>query len=354
MDGPPQDDRSARRREQARARAARRRRNVAYWSVITVAAVLAVAWAVNPGWSLRGGSSGTEVAQAEPAPADSGAAPGATSTAADATATTATAGMAATTTAAEAADSPRAAHERDFGLAASGSPARQKVTVPVLMYHRVAPMSTATNATSYDLTVTPAQFREQMAWLKRNGYTAISQAELFRAIEDGAALPKKPVVLTFDDGYVDAVKDVLPVLEPLGWPGTFFIISSRIGERAFLTAKQIRRLSAAGMDIGSHTVDHLELPSLSESSRAQQLTQSRKELEKVLGHPVRWFCYPAGRNDAASAASVEKAGYLLGYTTEGGSVLQADSLSQLPRVRVSGGGSLQQFAASVKAASAAG
>lgn len=354
MDGPPQDDRSARRREQARARAARRRRNVAYWSVITVAAVLAVAWAVNPGWSLRGGSSGTEVAQAEPAPADSGAAPGATSTAADATATTATAGMAATTTAAEAADSPRAAHERDFGLAASGSPARQKVTVPVLMYHRVAPMSTATNATSYDLTVTPAQFREQMAWLKRNGYTAISQAELFRAIEDGAALPKKPVVLTFDDGYVDAVKDVLPVLEPLGWPGTFFIISSRIGERAFLTAKQIRRLSAAGMDIGSHTVDHLELPSLSESSRAQQLTQSRKELEKVLGHPVRWFCYPADRNDAALASSVEKAGYLLGYTTEGGSVLQADSLSQLPRVRVSGGGSLQQFAASVKAASAAG
>ena len=351
MDGPPQDDRSARRREQAQARAARRRRNVAYWSVITVAAVLAVAWAVNPGWSLRGGSSGTEVAQAEPASVDSGAAPGPTSTAADATATTTST---AATTAAEDVTSPRAAHERDFGLAASGSPARQKVTVPVLMYHRVAPMSTATNATSYDLTVTPAQFREQMAWLKRNGYTAISQAELFRAIEDGAALPKKPVVLTFDDGYVDAVKDVLPVLEPLGWPGTFFIISSRIGERAFLTAQQIRRLSAAGMDIGSHTVDHLELPSLSESSRAQQLTQSRKELEKVLGHPVRWFCYPAGRNDTASAASVEKAGYLLGYTTEGGSVLQADSLSQLPRVRVSGGGSLQQFAASVKAASAAG
>lgn len=108
------------------------------------------------------------------------------------------------------------------------------------------------------------------------------------------------------------------------------------------------------MDIGSHTVDHLELPSLSESSRAQQLSQSRKELEKVVGHPVRWFCYPAGRNDSASAASVAEAGYLLGYTTEGGSVLRADSLTQLPRVRVSGGGSLRQLAASVKAASAAG
>ena len=352
MEGPPQDDRSARRREQARARTAKRRRDIAYWSVIAVAAALAVAWAVNPDWSPRGGSAGTDVAQAQP----SGAAPGEATGAATTGSTTAEAAADATTgeaTTAPATATPRDAHERDYGLTASGSPARQKVTVPVLMYHRVAPMSTATNATSYGLTITPAQFREQVAWLKRNGYTAISQAELFRAIEDGAALPKKPVVLTFDDGYVDATKDVLPVLEPLGWPATFFIISSRIGERAFLTATQLRRLSAAGMDIGSHTVDHLELPSLSESSRAQQLTQSRKELEKVLGHPVRWFCYPAGRNDAASAASVAKAGYLLGYTTEGGSVLRADSLTQLPRVRVSGGESIGQFAASVKAASAA-
>lgn len=345
MDGPPQGDRSARRRQQARDRAARRRRDVAYWSVVAVAAVLAVAWAVNPGWSLRGGSSGTEVAQAEPPGGGPGAGAtgtGPTSPAGGGEGTGTVAGTAA-----------RDAHERDYGLKASGSPARAKVTVPVLMYHRVAPMSTATNDVSYNLTITPARFREQVAWLKRNGYTAITQAELFRAIEDGAALPRKPVVLTFDDGYVDATKDVLPVLEPLGWPATFFIISRRMGERAFLSAKQIKRLSAAGMDIGSHTVDHLELPSLSASSRAQQLTQSRKELEKVVGHPVRWFCYPAGRNDAASAASVARAGYLLGYTTEGGSVLRADSLTQLPRVRVSGGGSLQQFAASVRAASAA-
>ncbi len=345
MDGPPQDDRSARRREQARARTAKRRRDVAFWSVLVLAAVLAVAWAVNPSWSLRGGSDGA-TAQAEPPP---GTAATGTSTAPSSRSTA----RPATTTAATQ-DAPRDAHERDYGLKASGSPARAKVTVPVLMYHRVAPMSTATNATSYGLTITPKEFREQVAWLKRNGYTAISQAELFRAIEDGAALPKKPVVLTFDDGYIDMVKDVLPVLEPLKWPATFFIISSRIGERAFLDAAQVKRLSAAGMDIGSHTVDHLELPSLSEASRMQQLSQSRKELEKLVGHPVRWFCYPAGRNDAASAASVAKAGYLLGYTTEGGSVLRADSLTQLPRVRVSGGGSLAQFAASVKAASAAG
>lgn len=314
----------------------RRGRDIAFWAVIAVAVVAAVAWFANPGWSLRGGDGSGEAlqAQAQTVPQPVATTAPATTTEAAPTATIDT-------------------HERDHGLSASGTPARSKVTVPVLMYHRVAPMSTATNATSYNLTVTPAQFRQQMGWLKKNGYTAISQAELFRAIQDGASLPKKPVLITVDDGYVDAVTNMLPVLEPLGWPATFFIITSRIGERAFLTAEQITRLDRAGMDIGSHTVDHLELPSLDESSRMQQLRSSRATLEKLLGHPVRWFCYPAGRNDSASAASVGKAGYLLGYTTEGGSVLRADSLTQLPRVRVSGGQSLDSFGASVRAASAA-
>lgn len=311
-----------------------RGRDIAFWAVIATAAIAAIAWLAYPDWSPRGGDEGARAS------------------AVAATATPPSAATAPATTEpvpATAGDT----HERDHGLSASGAPARAKVTVPVLMYHRVAPMSTATNSTSYGLTVTPAQFRQQMGWLKRNGYTAISQAELFRAIQDGAALPRKPVLITVDDGYVDAVTSMLPVLEPLGWPATFFIITSRIGERAFLDGDQLKRLDRAGMDIGSHTVDHLELPSLDEASRMQQLRTSRSTLEKLLGHPVRWFCYPAGRNDAASAASVAKAGYLLGYTTEGGSVLTADALTQLPRVRVSGGQSLDSFAASVRAASAA-
>jgi peptidoglycan/xylan/chitin deacetylase (PgdA/CDA1 family) len=291
--------------------------------------MLAGTWLVNPGISLRGG-----VTSATSAPATTPSTPTPREPAPVAPAVVDT-------------------HERDYGLTASGNPAKAKVTVPVLMYHRVAPPSTATNATSYNLTVSPADFRKQMQWLKRNGYSAISQAALFRAIQGGASLPRKPVVLTFDDGYVDAVTDVLPVLRPLGYPATFFIITSRIGERAFLNARQIRTLSAAGMDIGSHTVDHLELPTLAPAARARQLRQSRATLETLLGHPVRWFCYPVGRNDSASAAAVADAGYLLAYTTEGGSVLRADSLTQLPRVRVSGGQSLDSFASAMRAASAA-
>ena len=105
------------------------------------------------------------------------------------------------------------------------------------------------------------------------------------------------------------------------------------------------------MDLGSHTVAHTELPGMGSTDRAQSLAQSRATLEKGLGHPVRWFCYPAGRNDSASAQAVAKAGYLLAYTTEGGSTLRSDQRETLPRVRVSGGESLSSFGASVTAAS---
>jgi peptidoglycan/xylan/chitin deacetylase (PgdA/CDA1 family) len=339
--GPP-DDR-AQRRAQAGRRRRRRRENAALGAVVTVALMLAAVWAVSPGMSLRStGGPEQASASADDAPARE-----------EAGRTASTPTRAVTARAADTVAAPRDTHERDYGLTRSGTPARAKVTVPVLMYHRVAPASTATNAVSRGLTVTPAAFRAQMAWLRRNGFTAVTQAEVFRAIQDGAALPRKPVLLTFDDGYVDAVNDVLPTLRSLGFPATFFIITGRIGARAFLDADQLRTLSAAGMDIGSHTVEHLELPSLDPATRARQLSASRAALETLLGHPVRWFCYPAGRNDAASARAVADAGYLLAYTTAGGSVLRSGALTRLPRVRVAGEASLDAFATSVRAASAA-
>lgn len=226
------------------------------------------------------------------------------------------------------------------------------VTVPVLMYHRVAPASTATNAVSADLTVTPQDFRAQMAWLAREGYTPISQVQLFRAMMEGDPLPARPLVLTFDDGYVDMVDEVLPVLQRRGWPATMFVITSRIGQPAFLTWPQIERLDAAGMEVASHTVDHVELPTLDPAERERQLVESRRVLEKRLGHMVRWFCYPVGRYDDASAQAVADAGYFLAFTTEPGSSLDPSSRTTLPRVRISGGMSLDAFADTVSSASA--
>jgi peptidoglycan/xylan/chitin deacetylase (PgdA/CDA1 family) len=178
---------------------------------------------------------------------------------------------------------------------------------------------------------------------------------LWQALDQGAPLPPKPVVITFDDGYVDAVTTIAPALRRYGWPATFFVITGRVGERAFLTWPQIERLDREGMDVASHTVDHLPLPSLDPSRRAYELTASRRALEAHLGHPVRWFAYPIGPYDAASEQSVREAGYLLAFTTAPGARLTAADAMAEPRVRVHGlGASLSEFAAAVTAAEQGG
>ena len=220
---------------------------------------------------------------------------------------------------------------------------RSSVRVPILMYHRIAPVSTVTNAVSRDLTVTPAAFRAQMAWLAANGYRAITQEQLFRGLYEGAPLPKRPVVFTFDDGYVDGEKSVLPMLVKRKWPATFYVITGRVGQRAFMSWRQLQHLDRAGMDIGSHTVGHRELPGLDSAGKRAQLTDSKRDLERHLHHPVYWFCYPAGRFDTASVQATKDAGYLIAVTTQPGSTVRADRPLETPRIRVRGPGSIDQL-----------
>lgn len=232
-------------------------------------------------------------------------------------------------------------------LAYASSPARSSVRVPILMYHRVAPASTGTNAVSRDLTVEPEVFTGQMAWLAENGFHPITQRALFESLERGAALPTKPVVLTFDDGYVDALTTVLPILKSHHFPATFYVITGRNSQPAFLSWDQMKRLDAAGMDVGSHTVGHVELTGQSAEGKRVQLERSKRDLEKHLGHPVYWFCYPAGRFDAASVAATKAAGYLLAVTTQPGSTITSAAPLEAPRVRIHGPGAISDIGRSL-------
>jgi peptidoglycan/xylan/chitin deacetylase (PgdA/CDA1 family) len=237
-----------------------------------------------------------------------------------------------------------------LGPSLPSRPPARSLDVPVLMFHRVAGRETATNAVSRDLTVAPSRFDAELEWLARHGFHPVHLETLFGALEYGRPLPAEPVVLTFDDGYVDDAMTVAALLLRRGWPGAFFVITGRVGERAFLTWRQIEQLDREGMDIGSHTVDHVDLPGLSALDLRHELVDSRRQLERRLGHPVYWFAYPAGAWDAASAVEVRRAGYLLAFTTATGPDLSGDALLSEPRVRIRGDESLATFAGELAAA----
>jgi peptidoglycan/xylan/chitin deacetylase (PgdA/CDA1 family) len=204
----------------------------------------------------------------------------------------------------------------------------------VLTFHRVAPPATA--AALPDFILSPAVFAAELRRLARSGYRPVSEADLLRALYQGAPLPRRPVLLTFDDGYVDDVKTVLPLLELRGWPASFFVITGRVGLPEFLTWPQIQQLDLAGMDVGSHTVDHVALANLRPRARDRELRASREALEEHLGHPVDWFAYPYGSYDAATVRAVRRAGYLLAFTTDPRFELCAATPWSEPRLTVRG------------------
>jgi len=213
---------------------------------------------------------------------------------------------------------------------------RRTLRVPILMYHRVGPSGARTTAMTRALTVPAAVFGAQMRWLERNGFHAITQVQLFDALEHGARLPKRPVMITFDDGYRDVLWNAAPVLARLRFPATAYVITGRVSgsDPSFLTWDELRALERLGIAIGSHTVDHLELTGLSDVAALFQLAASRRALEAHLHHPVQWFSYPAGRSSVHLLPLVARAGYVLAVTTSPGVVQAAAAPYGLHRYRI--------------------
>jgi peptidoglycan/xylan/chitin deacetylase (PgdA/CDA1 family) len=215
-------------------------------------------------------------------------------------------------------------------------PARE-IVVPILMYHRIDVIRRpSTPEITRRLTVHPADFARQMAWLKRHGYRTVTQRELFDALLCGRRLGRRPIMITLDDGYRDALTKAAPILARLNMRATAYVVSGRISgdDPSFLTWGQLRELELRGVEIASHTVSHRGLTLLSDREALEELIRSRKTLERKLGHPVPWFAYPFGAYDARVERLTRRAGYLLATTTELGARQSARRPLALRRLRV--------------------
>lgn len=216
-----------------------------------------------------------------------------------------------------------------------GSPGPPR-PVPILMYHVVS--DPLPNSPYPDLYVPRAQFQDQMQALKGAGYTAVTLQEVWDSWHANGPLPRKPVVVSFDDGYHSHFSNAFPVLRALGWPGVLNLELKNIRSDYGLTDAQVRALIAAGWEVDSHTIDHPDLTRVDATRLTYEVTQSRAELKARFHIPVNFFCYPAGRYDAAAVAAVQAAGYLAATTTQPGLAQpgEADRFT-LNRVRVGNG-----------------
>lgn len=215
--------------------------------------------------------------------------------------------------------------------------------VPVLMYHQVTPRP---HPAFRKYTVTVKAFRRQMAWLARGRYEPIGLDALLVARERGAPLPRRAVVLTFDDGFSECVERATPILREHGFTATFFLVSGLVGKTSRWLVDEIgtefplagwddaRALVSMGFTCGAHSVTHPRLTRLDGQTCRRELVEARRTLEMELRCDVRYLAYPFGAHDARVRALARDVGYVAACSTDVGVSTGEDDRFALVRVPV--------------------
>ncbi|MBU1031721.1 polysaccharide deacetylase family protein [Patescibacteria group bacterium] len=218
--------------------------------------------------------------------------------------------------------------------------------VPILMYHYIAGNPNPKDLARNWLSVPPDKFEAQMQYLSQNGYTPVSLDTLYGIYNNQASVPGKPIVLTFDDGYIDFYTNAFPILRRFNFHAVSFIPTGLIGKGYYMNWDQIKEIAASGLvTFEGHTVNHSYLPSLSYAAMLKQLTDSKNIIESNTGYPVNFISYPNGSTNGTVQAAARQAGYVGGVGTWYGKAW-GPSLN-MPRIRVSGFWTIREFAARI-------
>jgi peptidoglycan/xylan/chitin deacetylase (PgdA/CDA1 family) len=207
----------------------------------------------------------------------------------------------------------------------------------VLCYHSIS------DDWEHQLAVRPRAFERQLSSLLRRQFRPVAAADLFNG-------PKRGMHVTFDDAYAD-IGGALRVLERLGIPATVFVSTSfaeegrplgvpelaaeaaaRPERLATMTWAHLRAAAERGFTVGSHTVSHPHLTSLSDAELDRELTDSRARIEDELGRPCTLLAYPYGEHDARVQAAVLRSGYEAAFALWAGSSRR--NRFALPRVDI--------------------
>ncbi len=215
--------------------------------------------------------------------------------------------------------------------------------IPILTYHQIDPPPPK-GAPFRSLTVAPQVFARHMGWLRALGYRGVSMRDLAPYL--AGERQGRVFGLTFDDGFRNVHRHVLPVLQQLGFTATNYFVAGHqdgtnywdarhgVASTPLMNADEIRAWAAAGNEVGSHTVDHADLTQIDAAGAREQIVGARQVLQDLVQQPIEAFCYPYGHYRPEHAQMVRQAGYTSATTTNRGRVHAGADPWQLPRVPV--------------------
>lgn len=206
----------------------------------------------------------------------------------------------------------------------------------ILQYHHVS------EDTPRVTSIAPAELEEHMSYLAENN-TVISLQKALDLLKKGEVIPNKAVVITFDDGYKNILKNGHPILKKYGFPYTIFINPSQIGTGSQLSWEDLETMKSEGVTFANHTLDHLHLlDRYANESDEQWLARIKRNIEMAeqlltekLGYSLKWLAYPFGEFDTKVKALLKDMGYI-GFGQQSGAVGPYSDLQALPRYPAAG------------------
>jgi peptidoglycan/xylan/chitin deacetylase (PgdA/CDA1 family) len=203
--------------------------------------------------------------------------------------------------------------------------------VPVVCYHQIRDWKATDSKNAKDYIIQIAAFKEHIKMLADSGYHTILPDQLYAYLTTGAALPKKPIMLTFDDTDLDQFTIANPTLKKYGFKAVYFVMTVSIGRPHYMTADMVKKLSDEGNIIGSHTWDHHRVDKYSHNSELKiigkngkittrpvddwvtQIDKPTKKLEEITGKKIDYFAYPFGIWKKPVLPEFQKKGFKIAF-----------------------------------------
>ena len=212
----------------------------------------------------------------------------------------------------------------------------ENIFIPIFMYHHVRDIDDPNDKTANYLAVTTEKFKNELDLLEKLGYTPVNFKEIEEGILTGQTLTnesivngsiakkapmnnktpiKKPIILTFDDGYVDFYTNAFPELKKRNLSAVIYLITDKLNTDGYMTTDQIKEMQNFNIEIGSHTLTHANLQELSDEELKKEISDSKTFLENLTRESVLSFCYQYGKYNSRSKKIVKEAGYKYAVTT---------------------------------------
>ncbi len=217
--------------------------------------------------------------------------------------------------------------------------------LPILLYHRI--VNASSKIGKHKIYVREKNFREQMKFLKENGYETITFSEIEKVSV------KKKIILTFDDGYEDNYTILFPILKEFGFTAVIYLTTKQTRnewamkegepELKMMSKEMIREMSDYGIEFGGHTRTHMDLKKTSTEKYTDEITGCKKDVEEITGKTCVSFAYPFGAHTKQTEDAVKNAGYKFGISTIFGPENFGEDLMRVRRIEIRPNDGLSKF-----------